>query len=173
MSSRENSKASAKAIALGGILAALAMVIMCLGGLIPFATFVCPMLCILLMQTVKTFCGSRIGWAWYAAVAILSMLMGPDKEGAALLLFLGYYPLIKSKLEKLLLPWLWKFLFFNAAILMMYTMLIYLFGMAQLAAEYEEMGAIFLIPTILLGNLTFFLLDKLLSKRWRRKIRNR
>ena len=171
MSNRENSKNQTKAMALGGILAALAVVIMCLGGLIPLATFVCPMLCILLMQTVKTFCGSRIGWAWYGAVAILSMLMGPDKEGAALMLFLGYYPLVKPKLEKLPLPWLWKFLFFNAAILMMYTMLIHLFGMAHLAAEYVEMGAFLLIPTLLLGNLTFFLLDKLLSKRWRRSFR--
>ena len=142
MSNRENSKNQTKAIALGGLLAALAVVIMCLGGLIPLATFVCPMLCILLMQAVKTLCGSRIGWAWYAAVAILSMLMGPDKEGAALMLFLGYYPLVKPKLEQLPLTWLWKLLFFNAVILLMYTVLIHLLGMAQLAAEFAESGVV-------------------------------
>ena len=110
--------------------------------------------------------------------AFTDIEFNPDKsrncqaEAAAVFVFLGYYPLIKPKLEKLPLPWLWKFLFFNAAILMMYTMLIYLFGVEQLAAEYAEMGAILLIATLLLGNLTFFLLDKLLSKRWRRKFRS-
>ena len=53
----------------------------------------------------------------------------------------------------------------------MYALLIHLFGMAQLAAEVAEIGIVFLIPTILLGNVTFFLLDKLLSRRWKRKFR--
>ena len=43
---------SAKEIALGGMLAALAMVIMCLGGLVPASTYVCPMLCALVLQNV-------------------------------------------------------------------------------------------------------------------------
>ena len=41
-----NRRSPAFAVALGGMLAALAVVIMCLGGLIPVATFVCPMLCL-------------------------------------------------------------------------------------------------------------------------------
>ena len=43
---------SAKKIALSGMLAALAMVIMCMGGLIPVATYVCPMLCCVILQMV-------------------------------------------------------------------------------------------------------------------------
>ena len=52
-----------KAVALGGMLAALAIVIMCMGGLIPVATFVCPMLCILMLKIVQVSCGSRMSWA--------------------------------------------------------------------------------------------------------------
>ena len=169
MSGRESIGAMVKATALGGVTAALAIVIMCIGGLIPLATFVCPMLCMLLLQLISIRCGSRMGWAWYGAVAILSLLMGPDKEGRALFLFFGFYPLVKPKLEKMPLPWLWKGILFNAAILLMYTLLIHLFGMAELASEFREMGSILLMVTLLLGNLTFFLLDRILSRRFGRK----
>ena len=74
---------AAKDIALGGMLAAVAIVIMCLGGMIPLATFICPMICCLMLKMVHKMCGKRIAWAWYGAVAILSVLMGPDKEAAA------------------------------------------------------------------------------------------
>lgn len=171
MSRRDNTRTAVRATALGGVTAALAVVIMCLGGLIPFATFVCPMLCMLLLQFVAGICGRRIGWAWYGAVAILSLLMGPDKESAALFSFLGFYPLIKPKLEKLPLPWLWKAVVFNSAILLMYSLLIHLFGMAALASEFQEMGTVLLAVTLLLGNVTFFLLDKILSRKFGRKSR--
>lgn len=171
MTDRDSMRATVKSTALGGVTAALAVVCMCLGGLIPFATFVCPMLCILLLQLVSQLCGSRIGWAWYGAVAILSLLMGPDKEGSALFVFLGFYPLVKPYLEKMPLPWLWKLLLFNTAILLMYTLLIHLFGMNQLASEFQEMGTILLIVTLALGNLTFFLLDRILSRKFGRKKR--
>ncbi len=162
-------KIEAKQMALGGMMAALAVVIMCLGGLIPLATFVCPMLCMLLLRLVARLCGSRIGWAWYGAVAILSLLMGPDKEASAVFVFLGYYPLVKPLLEKLPLPWLWKGIFFNAVVLLMYTVLLHLFGMADLAAEFEEMGTVLLVITLILGNVTFFLLDKILGRPFRRR----
>ena len=41
---------AAKQVAFGGMMAALALVIMGLGGLIPVATYVCPMLCMLLRK---------------------------------------------------------------------------------------------------------------------------
>ena len=73
----------ASSVALGGVLAVLAVVVMCLGTIIPVATYVCPMLCALLLQVVLKTCGVRIAWAWYGAVAILSLLLAPDKEAAA------------------------------------------------------------------------------------------
>ena len=80
---------SAKAIALGGVTAALGLVIMCMGGLIPVATYVCPMLCAIILSFILHLCGSRIAGAWYGVVAILSILLGPDKEAAAIFLALG------------------------------------------------------------------------------------
>lgn len=159
----------ASSIALGGILAALAVVIQCMGTMIPVATFVCPMLCILLLKVVLTRCGTRIGWAWYGAVAILGALLAPDKEAAAVFVFLGFYPILKPKMEAMPVKWMWKFLYFNAAILSMYWLLMNLFGMEQIAKEFTELGTAMTLVTLLLGNVTFFLLDRLLGKKFRRR----
>lgn len=160
---------AAKDMALGGVLAALAMVIMCLGTLIPAATFVCPMFCCLILQFLLRMTGNRIAWTWYGAVSLLSLLLSPDKEAAATFVFLGYYPILKPKMDKMVLPWLWKGLLFNTVIMLMYWMLIHLFGMAQLASEFMELGIIMAIITLILGNVTFFLLDMALGKRLKRR----
>ena len=154
----------AKYIALGGMLAATALVVMCLGGLIPLATFICPTICILILQVVVNFTDKRIGIGWYGAVSILCLLLSPDKEAAAVFVCLGYYPILKPIFEKWPLPILWKLLLFNGAILLMYTALIHLFGMAYLQNEYNQMGNIMLAIMLVLGNITFFMLDILLSR---------
>ena len=159
----------ARVIALGGVMAALAVVIMCLGGLIPLATFLCPVICMLVEQFVLTNCGKRITWAWYLAVAILSALMGPDKEAAAVFVFLGYYPILKPRLDAMKLGPAVKFVLFNCVVLAMYWLLIRLFGMEQIAREYAEMGLATTAVTLVLGNATFFLLDRVLGKKLRRK----
>ena len=51
-------KTPAAVIAFGGMMAAVAMVIMNLVGLIPVATFVCPMFCMIILTLVIRFCGS-------------------------------------------------------------------------------------------------------------------
>ena len=158
----------ASAIALGGVMAALAVVIMSLGGLIPVATYVSPMLCALLLQMVLKTCAERIAWAWYGAVAILSLLLSPDKEAAAVFAALGYYPMVKPRLEQAKWPWLWKGLLFNAVILALYWLLIHLLGMDALAEEFAEAGTVMTAVMLLLGNVVFFLLDRVLSKRFRR-----
>ena len=151
-----------KKIALGGVLAALAVVIMCMGGLIPVATFVCPMLCMMLLVIVKAQCADRVAWAWYGAVSILSLLLGPDKEAAAVFVSLGYYPILKPKMDKLPLKWLWKLIYFNAVILAMYWVLLNVFGMTQVMEDYEEMGLVMTGIMLAMGNVTFILLDRLL-----------
>ncbi len=156
-------------MALGGVLGALAVVIMCLGTLIPVGTYVCPMVCAVVLQMVLKTCGTRIAWAWYGAVAILGLLLAPDKEAAAVFVFLGHYPIVKPKLDRKRLSWLWKGLLFNTAILVMYWLLLRLFGMEQLVSEFQELGAAMTILLLVLGNVTFFLLDRLLGMRQKRR----
>lgn len=155
---------SAKRIALCGMLAAVALVIMCMGGMIPVATYVCPVLCMVLGCFVLRICGKRYAWTWYGAVAILSLLIGPDKEAAAVYLFLGYYPMIKQGLDSVRFSYILKLLYFNAVIIALYSLLVFALGLTALYAEFTSVGVIGLALMLLLGNITFFLLDRVLTR---------
>ena len=157
-------RTEARKIAFGDIFAALAVVIMSLGGLIPVATFTCPMLCMLLLAFVTKMCGNRIGWAWYGAVAVLSLLLGPDKEAASIFVFLGFYPIMKPRFDRLRFPVIPKLVLFNVMILAMYALLIRLLGMNRIAAEFAELGQVLTAVMLLLGNVIFLLLDRVLTR---------
>lgn len=154
----------ARKIALGGMLAALAVVLMTMGGMIPVATYVVPMICMLILKLVASLCGIRIAWAWYGAVTLLGLLLCPDKEAAAVFAALGYYPIIKPRLDKTKLPWLWKGLLFNGSILLLYWILLNLFGIGELVREFEGMGKAMTAVLLVMGNLVFYLLDKVLGR---------
>lgn len=156
-------RGSARTVAFGGVFASVAVALQCMGGVIPMTTFVIPAMCILLGAIVLGRCGRRIAWAWYAAVAVLSLLVGPDKEAAAVYAALGFYPIIKQNLDELPLRLLWELLLFNAVIAALYFVIGNLLGLA-LTEEYAQIGLFGLIAMLLLGNFTFFLLDKLLDK---------
>ena len=158
---------SAKQVALGGMMAALAVVVMCLGGLIPIATYTCPMICGLLLLPVMALCPERVCWAWYGAVAILSVLLGPDKEAALIFLFLGYYPILHPKLERIpvkILRIAAKLLLCNAAALCVFAGLTYVLGLDILVKEYEEYGLAAELLFLAADNLLFFLIDGLLRR---------
>lgn len=160
---------SARAVALGGVLAALGLCLMWLGGLMGIATYAAPMLCAVLLQVVKQIFGSRLGWAWYAAVAILSLLLVTDREAAWVFVFLGYYPMIKPWLDKRKLRLLWKGLFFNGSVFMLYALLLVVLGLPELTQEFQGMGIVLLVVLLLIGNGTFFLLDRVLERPFFRK----
>ena len=165
----QNKRTNASNMAQGGILAALAVVIMNLGTLIPVATYTCPMLCALLLQRVLKACGKRVAWAWYGAVTILSLLMAPDKEAAVVFLFFGYYPIVKPWMDRRRGKWLWKALLFNLSGFAMCRMLMYITGLPFVGAEFQGYETLMTLVFLLLGNVTFFLLDKLLGMYWNRK----
>lgn len=161
-----------KNMAMGGVFAALAVVIMNLGGLIPVATYTTPALCMILLKFVLITCGSRIAWAWYGAVAVLSLLMSPDKEAAAVFAFLGYYPILKPRLEARKGKWLWKLAIFNGSMVLLYAILIRIMGLTEITGESEELAHVMLVVLLVLGNVTFLALDRLLTildRRLRRK----
>ncbi len=154
---------------MGGVLAALAVAVMGMGTLIPVATYVCPMLCMLLLQVVFKICGSRMAWAWYGAVALLALILAADKEAAVVFAFLGYYPILKPRLERRRLGLLWKALLFNGMTLLAYWLMLRVLGLEALVEEFSEMGAVLGAILLLLGNVTFFLLDRLLERKPGRK----
>ncbi len=155
-------------MAIGGIFAALAVTVMSMGTLIPVATYVCPVICMLLLQTVLKACGKRTAWAWYGAVSILSMLMAPDKEAAFVFAFLGYYPILKSWIDRQKGKWILKVLFFNSSVLVAYWIMLKVLGLEQVVNDLKDSGWILTAVLLILGNITFFLLDRLLTTGLRR-----
>ena len=153
-----------KQIALGGMLGAVAMTILFFGGMIPAATYVCPVLCMIVLQMVLTFCGKRIAWPWYFMISFLALLLGPDKEAAILLALLGYYPIIKPKMDKFPVPVVCKLVFFNAVIILMYTAVVAFLGLGAIVVENTLIGYGSLVLMLVLGNVTFFLLDVTLTR---------
>ena len=83
----------------------------------------------------------------YGAVSLLSLLFVPDKEVALVFVFLlGYYPLVKPKLERIrpkLLRGACKLLLCNGAVLAMYGLVLLLaalnFGFVKLD-DVKEVG---------------------------------
>ena len=71
----ENMKKT-KQIALGGLLAALAVVILLLGSLIPIGTYVAPMLASFLLVPLLAALPKGLCLCWYAAAAIPSETTG-------------------------------------------------------------------------------------------------
>lgn len=104
-------------------------------------------------------------------------LVVADKEAAMMYAaFFGYYPVIKSFLESKLprvFEWIVKFLIFNAAMVLAYLVIIFVFGMPL--DEMEEFGR-YAVPILLgMGNVVFFVYDIALTRvigaylhRWRK-----
>ena len=147
-------------MALGGMLTAVAVVIMSLGSLIPLNTYLCPVICILLTRPVIERCGRRIGWCYYLATAILSLMLAPDREAALVYAFLGYYPMIRPFFEKLgALAWFAKLMLFTLAGAASYGVLLVVMGAGAAMTE----GWLLTAVTVLLWDVLFLLVDYLLG----------
>lgn len=152
--------ASSRQMALGGMMTAVAVVIMCLGSLIPVNTYVCPVLCILITRVVLERCGRRIGWCYYIATAVLSLMLAPDREAALVYAFLGYYPMIRPFFEKLgVFAWYAKLLLFTLAGGASYGMLLVVMGAGAAMTD----GWVLTLVTVLLWDALFLLTDRLLG----------
>lgn len=150
-------------MALGGVMAALTVVILCLGGLIPLATFACPLLAMACLIPVVCRYGAGTALTVYAGAGFLSLFLCADKELAFLYAFLGWYPAFRPRLERLsskAVKAAVKCLLFSLAMTAMYLLLIYLFRMEAIAAEFAEYSGIAAAGLLVLGNVTFLLFDR-------------
>ena len=157
---------SARKMALTGLLVALAVVIMLLGGVVPLATFCCPLLAGLMLIPIFVECGGKLAGCAYAAIAALGLILCPDKEAALLFAFIGHYPLLRWRLEQIRrtpLRIAAKLAVFNVCILAMYGLIILVFQMEQIIAEYREMGMLLTLFTLLLGNVCLLLYDRMIA----------
>ena len=157
---------ASRRMALGGVLAALGTGIMLLGGVIPAATFCCPVLASLALVPMREEAGARWAYLVWAATAILSLILSPDKESALLYAALGYYPVLKPKLDRLpgFRRLVCKLALYNAAVCASYALMLFVLRMDALRQEFFSEGKWMLLALLLGGNAVFILYDLLLNR---------
>ena len=162
---RQQSRFQSGKMAFCGMLVALSVALMLGSGLIPIATYCAPMFCALLLLPIMMEYGKKAAWTAFSAVALISLILGIDKEAAFFYLFIGYYPLlkweierIKGKAKKLLV----KLTVFNLSISLMYLFLGFVLGMHAVIAEFGEMNTWMLFMFLLMFNLCLLLYDRLI-----------
>jgi len=155
-----------KKMALAGMLCALAVVVMLLGGVIPLATFVCPAVAGLMLIPIFVECGEKFCYGAYVAVAALALILCADKEAALVFAFLGYYPALRWRIEQIrsmALRVIVRLAVFNISIGIMYALIIWVFQMQAIINEMQEMGVILNAVMLLIGNVTLLMYDRVLK----------
>ena len=152
--------------ALGGIISALSVMLMLLTAVLPFMTYALPLLAGTLLIVMVIEIGKGWAAAVYAAVSLLAIFVVPDKEAAVFYIaFFGYYPIIKSTLEKRLprvVEWVVKLLIFNAACVVGWLLTVYVFRIPF--DELPGLGRWSLVVLLGMGNVVFFVYDVMLTK---------
>ena len=157
-------KKQTKKIALCGVLGALATTILMMGFLFPFATYVCPAISASLLLIIVYEYGVKTGLTLYVAVSFLGLMMVPDYELVFMFIFVfGLYTVIKLPLDRKLgkkARLLSKFIYINVALVISYSILLFIFPVAVLVNEFATYSTAFVALLIVMFWLVFFMYDK-------------
>lgn len=152
--------------ALGGIIAALSLVLLISVAIFPFMEYALPAVAgaLVILMVIET--DKKWAFGVYCAVAILGLFLVPNKEVAIMYFaFFGYYPILKAMIESRLpsaLSWIIKVGTFVTTMVVSYAFMMRFMGVT--IDETEEFGMI-AIPILLgVGAFTFILYDIALTK---------
>lgn len=158
---RETAQQKTMRVAFCGVMAALSVVVMLLGGLMPMFTYISPLAAALVLAVVLLEYGSTWAWLTWLATVLVSLMLGTDKEAAIFYLFFGYYPILKPVLDSRIpgknLCLAAKAAYFTLASGLMFLFLMLFFPV--LAAEFKEMGLALSLVLILLMDLCLLVYD--------------
>ena len=164
-------------VALCGVLCGLAVVVLLLGGLFSLAVYCAPLLAMAVLLPVLEEYGPGTAGAAYGAVAILALLLVPDRETALVYEFFGWYPILRPRiaaLPSLPVRLVCRLGVCGLSMFLLYGVTIRLLG---LTAVTEELGGGWLTAALaVMGCAVFLLLDLALGRLtvlWRRKLRRR
>lgn len=167
-------------VALGGVAAALSVLLMCVAGVTSTLVYAIPMLAGALLMVLVIELNPGFATAVYIAVSFLSLLILGNKEAAVMYIaFFGYYPIIKSFLEKYLknlLCWFVKYVIFNIAMISAYFAVTKIFMISY--DDIKGFGKWALPLLLLAGNVIFVMYDILLTRlvtiylyKWRKYVK--
>ncbi len=118
---KKNRSAELRKLTVCAMLAALGVVLLYLGSMIEVADLSMAVLASLLCVFAVIEYGGSAPWLVFGVTGILSLILIPQKTPAVFyLLFFGYYPILKEKLEKRpkVVAWVLKEVIFNVALVL-------------------------------------------------------
>ena len=161
---RKSAQQNTMRIAFCGMMTALSVVLMLLGGLVPVMLYISPLLAGLLLLVVLIEYGKQAAWLTWLATALCVLMVGADKEAAFFYVFIGYYPIIKWTIDRRIankwLRLLAKMLLFTVMTGLMYLLLALLFPALMVI---EEFGGVWMtVLFVLLMNFSLLMYDRAL-----------
>ena len=148
-----------KKITLCGMVASLAIVIM-LTSYFPYLTYAIPALAGIFMMVPLIECGVAWAFGTYIASAAIIFITGETESKLLYVLFLGYYPILKSLIEKInkqAIEWVLKLICFNVAAVAFYYLSSMIFAVSfDDFGEWGKYGALIFLS---LCNVVFVIYD--------------
>ena len=151
---------------MGGVVAALSLVLMFLSSVIPFGTFAFPTIAGILLILLVINLGYGYAAAVYFVTAVLSFLLVTDKEAVLYYAaFLGFYPIVKSLIERIpskVVQYIVKIALFNVCIIAAFYI-----GLTVLSIPKESFtlfGVYLPWLFLIIGNVFFILYDLCVTK---------
>jgi len=145
---KQKSKTAARkktmSIAFCGMMCALSVTLMLLGGLVPVMLYAAPLAAAVLLLPVLVEYGRKAAWLTWLATALCVLIIGVDKEAAFFYLFIGYYPILKWDIDRKISCAGWRMavkgLLFSGITGLMYLLLSLVFPAQSLMTEFGRAG---------------------------------
>ncbi len=152
---------NSKIIAYSGIASALSVVMLFLGSVIWVLGYTMPLVASLIMIVLSDSVSKKSALLTFVSTSVISFVLLNDKECVLLyVLFFGYYPLIRDKVNDIkpeFLSYLLKFATFNVAMILVQILCVYVFGI-----PFDDMfGKWGVVIFVICLNLVFAVFDKL------------
>ena len=141
------------------MIAALSVAVM-MASYFPYLTYAVPALAGMFMMVPLIECGMSWGWGCYTASAVIVFVSGETESKILYILFLGYYPILKSLIERInrqAVEWALKLVCFNAAAIAFYFVSSKLFAISF--DDFGEWGKYGALLFLALCNVVFVLYD--------------
>lgn len=154
-----DSMKNTKKLTLCGMVASLSVVIM-LTSYFPYLTYAIPALAGLFMMVPLIECGVSWAFATYIASSVIIFITGETEAKLLYVLLMGYYPILKSIIERIkkqAVEWVLKFVCFNAAAILFYYVSSVLFAVSF--DDFGDFGKYGALIFLILCNIVFVLYD--------------
>ena len=153
-------------VALGGVVAALSLLLMLVAGVTTSLVYAIPMFTGAFLMALVIEFGAGFAGLEYLAISIISMLLLGNKEAAIMYgAFFGYYPIIKSFIEKRMgkvLSWVVKYIIFNISMVVAYFVVSKIFMITF--DDMEVFGKYAMLILLIAGNVLFVVYDIMLTR---------